>query len=509
MITQRITSVLFGMLTRISIFAAISCVSLLGCSGSGLGAREEAMVKVPNNEPIITFEGAARTRRALASVGVVSGPVIGGSYGFPFGAPSVSVDFSLAGYVQEEYFLEGTATSFTQVGTWTTDGAWTAAPAGTAAYKTRLLVARPTDPTQFNGTVVVEWLNETAGWDIADDFIYENEELLRSGYAWVGVSAQALGVQLSPFALKAWDPARYASLNHPGDAYAYDIFSQVAQAIRSPQGVNPLPGLTVAHILADGHSQSANGLTTYVNAIHPLAEQYDGFLLHGRGVSGLPLDPDAGGAVPSAAIIRTDTTAPVLSLEDEWSVAVAFAWVVRQPDGPMFRLWEVAGTGHVDAYENSLVGPIVGHDLGFPPLVCAEPLNEAPHRYLANSAVDRLNAWVTNGSPPPHAPAFIQIVNAGVVRDAYGNAKGGIRLPQLEVPTATLTGPGNSGPGSCPVGGVTAPFDAATLHMLYPRHGSYVRRFVHATNDLQRAGFLLPPDAEDAKNRAAQSAVGH
>jgi hypothetical protein len=109
--------------------------------------------------------------------------VTGGSHGFPFGAPSVSVDFSSYGYVQEEYFIEGTATSYSEVGTWGNNGVWTAAPAGTAAYKTRFLVARASAPAAFNGTVVVEWLNVTAGWDIADDFLYENEELLRSGYA--------------------------------------------------------------------------------------------------------------------------------------------------------------------------------------------------------------------------------------------------------------------------------------------------------------------------------------
>jgi hypothetical protein len=39
------------------------------------------------------------------------------------------------------------------------------------------------------------------------------------------------------FALKSWDPIRYAPLLHPGDNYCYDIYSQAAQAIRHmPQG---------------------------------------------------------------------------------------------------------------------------------------------------------------------------------------------------------------------------------------------------------------------------------
>jgi hypothetical protein len=64
----------------------------------------------------------------------------------------------------------------------------------TARYKTRLLVYRPSDPKKFNGTVVVEWLNESAGADTAPDWIGDHTELIRQGFAWVGVSAQALGV---------------------------------------------------------------------------------------------------------------------------------------------------------------------------------------------------------------------------------------------------------------------------------------------------------------------------
>jgi Alpha/beta hydrolase domain len=440
--------------------------------------------------------------------GTVTGPIMGGAHGFPFGAPGVAVDLSKFGYVEEEYFIEGSATSYAKVGTWTRNGVWTAAPSGSAFYRTRLLVVRPADPAQFNGTAVVEWLNVSAGFDIANDFLYANEELLRGGYAWVGVSTQAVGVQLSPFSLKAWDPVRYGSLSHPGDSYAYDIFTQAGQAIQNPQGANPLHELTVERLVAAGHSQSANGLATYVNAIDPLVQVYDGFLLHSRGATPLPLFAGAGGAVPAASVIRSDTTAPVMALEDEWSISVAFAWLVRQPDNSNFRLWEIAGTAHIDSYEDLLTEPIVGHDLMFPPLQCALPENKAPLHYLVNSALNKLRAWITEGAPPPQAVSFIEVVNGAIVRDFYGNAKGGIRLPQLEVPTATLSGVGNAGPGSCPVAGVTTPFDAATLASLYPSHGSYVAQFVKATNELHRAGFLLDPDANDAKTRAAESDIG-
>jgi Alpha/beta hydrolase domain len=429
-----------------------------------------------------------------AFAGTVTGPITGGGHGFPFGAPGAAVDLSKFGYVEEEYFIEGSASSYSKVGIWTTDGVWPAAPSGSAFYRTRLLVVRPADPAQFNGTAVVEWLNVTTGWDIAEDFANANRELLRGGYAWVGVSTQAVGVQLSPFSLKAWDPIRYGSLSHPGDAFAYDIFTQAGQAIRNPQGANPLRGLTVERLVAAGQSQSANGLATYVNAIDRLVEVYDGFLLHSRGATALPLFPGAAGAVPAASVIRSDTTAPVLALEDEWSISVAFAWLVRQPDNPNFRIWEVAGAAHVDGYAVSFIDPIVGHDLMFPPVQCALPPNAAPLRYVVNSALNKLSAWVATGVPPAHAPSFIEVVNGAIVRDSYGNAKGGIRLSQLEVPTATLSGVGNAGDGPCPVAGVTTPFDAATLASLYPTHYGYSNAVgkVDKANYIQ--GYLLYPD---------------
>jgi hypothetical protein len=446
---------------------------------------------------------------ATASAGTVTGPITGGAHGFPFGSPGAAVDLSKYGYIVEEYFIEGSASSYAEVGTWARDGVWTAAPSGSAFYRTRLLVVRPAAPAQFNGTAVVEWLNVTASWDSANDFLYANEELLRGGYAWVGVSAQAVGVQLSPFSLKAWDPIRYGALSHPGDAYAYDIFTQAGQAIQNPHGANPLHELTVQRLIAVGHSQSANGLATYVNAVDPLVQVYDGFLLHSRGAAALSLFPGTAGAVPATAVIRGDTTAPVMALADEWSIGVSAAWLVRQPDSANFRLWEVAGTGHVDSYEDALMESVLGHDFGFSPLQCALLENKAPLHYMVNSALNKLSAWVATGVAPAHAPSVIQVANGTIIRDAYGNAQGGIRLSQLEVPTATLTGHGNAGPGSCPVAGVTTPFDAATLASLYPvRYGYY-----NAVGKVDKAnyiqGYLLYPDMLEDLVDAIRANIGN
>ena len=211
------------------------------------------------------------------------------------GAPALRLgafDLKAKGYVVEEFFLAGTAQSYKLVGEATIDGRWQAVPADTSAYATRMVVVRPADAKRFNGTVAVEWLNVTGGLDAAPDWSYTHRELLRSGYAYVGVSAQRVGVEGgsrfgSGGALKSANPARYGGLSHPGDAFAFDMFTQAGRVVDSGQ---VLGGLKAARVLAMGESQSASYLTTYVNAVDPLARVYDGFLIHSRSGSAALLD---------------------------------------------------------------------------------------------------------------------------------------------------------------------------------------------------------------------------
>ena len=74
-------------------------------------------------------------------------------------------DLGDVGYQQSEYFLQGTATAFTNLGELGMDGVGAAQPGAQAAYKTRIVVNRPIDPADFSGDVLVEWLNVTAGFE--------------------------------------------------------------------------------------------------------------------------------------------------------------------------------------------------------------------------------------------------------------------------------------------------------------------------------------------------------
>jgi len=466
-------------------------------------------------------------RGGSVSIPTLEGPITGGK-GMPFIA-STTFDLAQVGYTEAEYFISGTATAYTNVGTLAADGEWTVTRGDTAAYKTRILVYSPIDPNRFNGTVVVEWLNVSGGLDAAADWITCHTELIREGFAWVGVSAQKVGVEggpsllgIAPAPLKMVDPERYGSLVHPGDSFSYDIFSQSAQAIRRPQGMSPLGSLKANTVIAAGESQSAFRLVTYIDAVHPLADIYDGFLVHSRGgalgIAALSEPPQATITVPVAAF-RSDLNVPILAVETETDLTFLGYFNARQPDSDRFRLWEIAGTSHADTY-TTVVGAtdplgspeaaqIVLTTMPAPGFTCRTPINSGPQHFVVNAAIAALRQWVRQGTLPPLAPRLDVASDAQLAFDAHGNALGGIRTPQLDVPIAVLSGEGQTGSLLCRLFGTTVPFDAATLATLYPDHATYVAAFNAATDRATAAGFILQPDADLMKAAAAASDIGN
>jgi hypothetical protein len=484
-----------GRLARVLAFVIAAGLLAAACtSGSGGGSRSApAPASTTTAKPGIG--GAPDRHVSAAPAPRVTGPVAG-----PSGMAS-PVDLAAKGYVEDEFFLSGEASAYAKDGDWGRDGKWKATPTRTAAYTTRVLVRRPSAPTKFNGTVVVEWFNVTGGLDASPDFGYMQDELLRSGYIWVGVSAQALGVT----ATVRGNPTRYKDLNHPGDAFAYDLYTQAARAVRAGALFGRDYGIKA--VLATGDSQSAILLTTYVNAVDPLVKVYDGFLVHSRfAIAGGLGDGTAG---PNPAEIRDDTEVPVLVVLSETDIG--FNLGTRQPDSTRFRLWEMAGTAHADQYLLNLYAPLAPGQPASNPLGCAKPLNSANQHWVLKAALSHLNSWVRGGPPPPTSPR-IKMTDANpavIARDENGIAIGGIRLPELEAPTATLSGASSPGsPGFCIFFGSTTPFDAAHLAQLYPDHEAYVTKYSAAVDRLLAAGFILAPDAEAAKSAARAASVG-
>jgi hypothetical protein len=194
-----------------------------------------------------------------------------------------------AGYVEQEFRMSGGAGIYTLTPATSPATPATLQAVETQPYATRLIVRRPSDPAAFNGTVVVEWLNVTAGYDIDAEWLDAGAYLRRAGYAWVGVSAQAAGVA----ALAEWDAGRYGALRIGDDGQSYDIFSQAGAAVRQ-SSATLLGGLAVQHELATGVSQSGGRLVTYLNAFQLPSKVFDGFLVHSRTRGGAPLQGHKG-----------------------------------------------------------------------------------------------------------------------------------------------------------------------------------------------------------------------
>ena len=426
-----------------------------------------------------------------ANAGTLSGPVAGGERGSPFAA----VDVADQGYLTEEYFLQGEATAYELAeGTHTLDGRWKTRQAEDKAdFKTRLLVVRPEDPAVFNGTVIVFWLNVTAGFELGS----ASAEALR-GYAWVGVSAQKIGIDgfpQNPQGLKAWDSDRYGALVHPGDAYSYDIFTRAAMAVgpeRPREGLDPMAGLAVERLIAVGASQSAARLRSYINGVHPLTGVFDGyipFIDFGRPVAfGSDL---AGRRQGSPASIRADLDVPVIVVNSETEVTSYYG--VREPDSARFRLWEVAGTSHV-----SVPRPAQPAEGGS---------NWMSYSPVYNAAIRHLHHWIKDGVEPPTMPRVE--VNPGVprpdvVRDEHGNAVGGIRLPDIAVPTASHSGFGTQREGSRFgfLYGAATDFDAEQLAELYPDSRNYLEAWNAALDRAVEQGMVLPEDAGPMREQA-------
>ncbi len=409
------------------------------------------------------------------------------------------------GYVQEEFSAEGTASSYTPVGDLSEDGQWTLEPGPEADYQTRVVVRRPRSAEDFSGTVVVEWLNVSGGIDADPEWTSLREEIVREGHAWVGVSAQHLGIEGGPVrvkvdvpgaeaagkGLKAVDPERYGDLSHPGDAFANDILTQAGRAIWAGDA---LGDLEARHVLAGGESQSAFALVTYINGVHPLVRVFDGYFLHSRGASGFPvLSPDdAPGEIATslggtATIIRTDLDVPVFTIQAENDVVgILSSFKARQPDSDGFRLWEVAGTAHADRH---LTGERVAASID-----CGAPINDGPMHVVAKAAFHHLVEWVVAGTPPP-ASQVLDVADDALQRDGDGIVLGGVRTPPIEAPAEVLSGVAGPNPDIiCILSGSTNPISADRLAELYASPDDYQRQYDSAVDAAISSGVVLEAD---------------
>lgn len=443
----------------------------------------------PTTGATLTAPAAARQVPAPTVTGPVTDPA---TFGHFHNQSFFAVD--PYGYVDQEFFLEGTAKAY-------------AVGAPDAPYKTRVQVIRPTSADRFNGTVIVEWLNNSTGQDLAVQWLQLHETILREGYAWVGVSAQTE----STTSLAAWDPARYGTLRNPGYWHMFDVYNQAIVAAMSPTG-GVLGGLAADQVLATGASQSAVRLDEYLDfGVDADVQLVDGLLIERN------VDTKADYAtqrVPVVNIATEESTRPSASTK-----------------GPNWRLWQVAGGAHIDHYfvefwraqlrnnNQNHAAPSPGADrrlaeqvgtYGERPLatgaVCGGEGNTYPTRYVSALALTQLADWARGGPAAIDVPALATTAQAGpngaaIDRDSVGNARGGFRSPVVDVPLVRYVG------NSCGLSGQTLEAAAGYLAEAYGTREGYLGKLQAAIDKALTERRLLPTDAQDLWRRAQAAVV--
>jgi len=428
---------------------------------------------------------------------------------------AAAIDLAAAGYSEHEFYATGQAQRYrgalpgAQATAQVIDGGW--------PYRTRVLVRTP-KAAKFNGTLVVEWTNVTAGQDIDFAFAESYAHLLREGYAVAVVSAQRLGVER----LKTWSPQRYGDLNVaadntdpptgqkldacppgtacPGDPLSWDIMTQVSKALKDNAApTQPLPGLKVRKVIALGESQSAMRLSLYYNAIQPLYRFFDGFVF-----------------LDLAQQMRPDVATPAISVNSE-SLA---GYLPPPTTSSHTRIWEVAGASHASFYavnyvdamllrDQSVIGP--NGPMTFTQMLASQgcqlnPLfSKVDTGLVLNAAIAGVRQWAETGQPVAPTRQFQRDAQAAVMRDADGQVMGGVRLAQFAVPTAHMAPNGEA--LGCLLAGHHRDFTADELKQRYGRHAAYVKQVRLVMQQAMAQGHVLPHDARAAIRAAEQAQV--
>ena len=406
---------------------------------------------------------------------------------YPFFA--AARDLAIEGYVEEEFSVAGDATPYSPF-YGAKPGVAVAASGPPTPFKTRVLVRRPDRPENFNGVVVVEWLNVSNNFEADNVWLTLQDHLVSSGYIWIGVSAQGFG---GVDTLRSWSPERYGDLriDHDGgmthEPLSPDIFRQIGASLRSINAASLLGGLSPTTLIATGQSQSAIWLASFINAGLAQTSTFDGFFL--ISATGATIDP----ATPSL-VLRVVAEGDAASADAE----------NQPPDSARFRQWEIAGSSHVDRHLRAAREPVQLRDLGTSVQAAIAPqcdvaaIGTASPAYMVEAAgLEHLVAWSRGGPPPPTAPRLVRHleVEGRFQRDEMGLASGGIRLPDVVAPIGLNVGM-NGGARGCASQGYYLPFDLETLRRRYPNVAHYRRAVTRSVRDNITAGFLLPADGD-------------
>src|SRR5258708_30312651 len=240
-------------------------------------------------------------------------------------------------------------------------------------YRTRMLLKRPRNPRKFSGTVVIEPLNPSAGYDIAAVWDRSWPYFVRNGDIFVGWTSR-YGTLAT---LKQWNAARYAPLtwgvnSAVDDGITFDIAAQVGALFKANGPGSPTHGIKVKRVFEAGFSQDGGFTFTQADVFNALERMpgggpvYDGYVPGGTtGPSNIEFVLTPAGSLPAGHPRHQmqPRAVPVIQINTETEEALAGCFPgglgYRRPDSDRpadaYRRCEVPAASHVSNDLNSSV----------------------------------------------------------------------------------------------------------------------------------------------------------
>jgi hypothetical protein len=473
--------------------------------------------------------------------------------------PGLGLDLSVHGYVEEEYLLSG------QADDWTWDDALRPVTTGRLPFTTRILLRRPADPAAFSGAVYLE--PNHADYDRSLTWSATAPWLVRSGHAHVGVTQELATLP----DLARWDPSRYAALSIPRPGQRLDIVGLTAALVKgalAESGAGVLAGYPVGRVIMSGWSQTGTFCRTFLGeGGHARSRAGDGPAVDGyvicvssggagrpgygvlRPPAELPLDDPrrtiGGHGVPVAellsegesethrAVLRPDSDGPDSGGPDSGGTDSGGTGSGRP--GDRYRLYQVAGTGHITGRHELTTNRLQMADRGWPvnPSEVRERLSDGRMDLVARAVFAAVDRWIADGAVPPRMPdrfgyddpagpatRGIMPESAPLARDADGNVTGGIRTPWVEVPLGGHFPHSTPVPGRCEpaphapyadpamlanLWAHLVPFPAAELARRYGDKDRYLTRLAAAAQAAVNEGWLLAEDLPELLGGARET----
>lgn len=479
-------------------------------------------------------------RNAIEAEVVVEGPIAVTDTSHPFSAMDYArepLDIAAYGYVEEEYFVSGTANVYEEI-----DDEMKIKHVD-QAYKNRIFVRKPSDARKFSGRVFIDIYNASNGYDIEDIWRRSYDYYMNNGDIYIGVTAKPINV----LSLKNFDFERYHTLNWsaaepapqpsavnanmsiPGteEGLVWDILSQLGTLVRK----NNAPFLAdypVDYLYLTGQSQSGMYLNTYTyyfdqylvdSEAKPL---FDGYLnAVGAGVM-RALNQIEGENKPFATRLQKHRplNVPMIFLSAHGDIELFGAFktsteaLVEEKPEDNTRHYEVASAPHTDP-----ASPLIPNNseivkTNHPPKILDGEynytVNDIQLAYYINSAIEMLHQWAANGILPPASSLIERDEEGNAVLDEHGNGVGGVRSPYIDVPLATYYANAratadqvNQTVGN--VNGSMEYFSKDKLSELYQSEEHYLETFYKAVDQQVEDKLLQPFDAESMKEWAKET----